>query len=177
MDEFFNTQAAADFLHSALPDETAAYWSHLLINNRRNDREPLHKIPFNRIGKAVFYTREDLAAFVDWEKGRRLGTVKLSSSAVEALRAFGIGEEGGGAQGRRFKGASVNRQVASDGSGVFVQLIIDEPLMVFALTPDQAVALGMELVEAGGGDRHGVPAEYQTVADNDQVKITRRTKK
>lgn len=141
------TNAAGEWLHEAVPGESPAYWRQALINNRRPDRSPPHRVPFNTLGRAAVYTPEALQAFADFEKSRRLGQIKLTGRAAEVVRAFGIGEASGTTQGRAFKGASAN--LASGPSGAFVQTIINEPLLVFMLTADQAVALGKELLDAG----------------------------
>lgn len=186
MTELLSSGVAAEILNELMPDKTPGQWALWLQNNRNQTRKVSYRIPFERMGGGVFYRREELAAFADWEKGRELGVVKLSNRAAEALRAFGIGEQGGGAQGRRFKGASANPQTANDGSGAFVQVIIEEPLMVFALTPDQAIEFAKELGEAGKAARRtNGPAHpqtpdlsgYTTVVDNDSLKMARQVKK
>ncbi|MGT2505930.1 hypothetical protein [Cupriavidus basilensis] len=186
MDELLSSSVAAEILSEQMPDKTPGQWALWLQNNRNQTRKVSYRIPFERMGGGgVFYRREELAAFTDWEKGRALGVVKLSSRAAEALRAFGIGEQGGGTQGRCFKGASVNLQTSNDGGGAFVQVVIEEPLMVFALRPDQAIEFGKELAKAGEAARRAnEPAQlqapdlsgYTTVADNSSVKIMRRAK-
>ena len=149
MDELYSTQGAAEFLSSALPDGgDSAYWSSVLINNRRVDRTPVHRIPFSRIGKGAFYTPEDLARFVDFEKARRVGSIKLSGRATEALQAFGVGEKGGSATGRRFEVAGITRQVDEATGKSFVRLITTEPLMVYRLELDEARAIAKKLIDA-----------------------------
>lgn len=147
MSNVFNTGAAADFLNEALPGQTPTYWYQRLVNARRTDRKHPFTLRFSTVGKAVFYEQVDLEEFANFEKTRRLGKMTLSGRAAEAIRAFGIGEQGGGAQGRNFSGASVNLQT-SQGSA-FVQTIINEPLLVFAMSPEDAIGFGLELIEAG----------------------------
>lgn len=145
--ELLNTQAAADWLDKAIPGESPSYWSGVLINNRRNDRPQVYKLPLTRVGKGAFYTVEALNSYADFEKSRRLGSIKLTGRAAEALHAYGIGQ-GGSTTGRPWKGAAVTLQTDEAG-GVFVQLVVREPLTVFRMEPQQALDLGEELVEVG----------------------------
>jgi len=149
MSNLYNTAAAADFLHEQLPGNTPAYWNGRLVNMRRIDRSSALAIPFSRSGKVAFYDEADLRIFADFERMRHLGKVKVTGRAAEALKAFGIGEAGGGAQGRVFKGGAVNIQLNNDDGQPFVQTILNEPLTVFAMTADQAIEFGKELIEAG----------------------------
>jgi len=148
MADLYSTQAAAEFLSRALPDEgDSAYWSSVLINNRRTDRAPVHRIPFCRIGKGAFYAPEDLARFVEFEKGRRVGNIKLSGPAAEALQAFGIGE-GGSATGRRFEVAGITLQSDEVTGKPFVRLITTSPLMVYRLELEEAKTIAKALSDA-----------------------------
>jgi hypothetical protein len=179
-DNIFNTNAAADFLNELVPGESPAYWNQRLINARRTDRKQSFTLPFSTINKAAFYEEADLKQFAEFEKARRLGKVKLSGRAAEALRAFGMGEQGGGSKGRQFK---ANLQTSNDSGAAFVQTIINEPLMVFAMSPEDAIAFGKELVESGqaaqrinGQDQtkaSGITG-YRTVSDTDSIKIMRK---
>src|SRR3546814_12925214 len=81
----------------------AGYWSNFLINNRRSDRHPVHRIPFERIGTGAFYTPDVLEEFVNFERSRRIGEMKLTGRAAEALRAFGVGEPGSRTTGRKLE--------------------------------------------------------------------------
>jgi hypothetical protein len=149
MSNLYNTAAAADFLHEQLPGKTPAYWNGRLVNMRRVDRSSALAIPFSRAGKVAFYDEADLRLFADFERMCYLGKVKVTGRAAEALKAFGIGQAGGGAQGRMFKGAAVNIQVNNDDGQPFVQTIVNEPLTVFAMTAEQAIEFGKNLIEAG----------------------------
>ncbi|MGZ8288198.1 MAG: hypothetical protein ACXW2U_07210 [Telluria sp.] len=149
MSDLYNTAAAAEFLHELLPGKTPTYWSGRLVNMRRSDRSKALAIPFSTAGKTVFYDENDIRLFADFERSCYLGKVKVTGRAAEALKAFGIGQAGGGAQGRAFKGATVNIQVSNDDGQPFVQTIVNEPLTVFVMTPDQAIEFGKELIEAG----------------------------
>jgi hypothetical protein len=165
-----------------MPDKTAEQWRLWLQNNRNQSRRVSYRIPFERMAGGVFYRREELVKFAEWEKARQLGTIKLTGRAAEVLQAFGIGEKGSTTQGRRFKGGSVN--LAVDAACVpFVQAIINEPLIVFAMSADQAIDFGKELVEAGQAAKRqsrkkpqGAPdlTEYETLVDTPAVLIKRR---
>lgn len=144
----FTTQAAAEWLHEAISGESPDYWRQALINNRRPDRNPPHRIQFSTLGRAALYTLEALKGFAEFEKSRRLGRLKLTGRAAETIHAFGIGQSGGSTNGRKWNGGSANLSTDGDGN-VFVQVIINEPLMVFAMSPDQSAEFGKELAEAG----------------------------
>lgn len=145
---FFTTQAACEWLDQAFPGESPKYWQNVLINNRRQDRNPPHRIPFSLMGKVAVYTIESLQDFASFEKSRRLGQVKLSGRAAEVVRAFGIGQ-GGSSTGRKMNISGINPQVDETTGQCFVQIIISDPLLVFRLDSDEAKAIGRELIEAG----------------------------
>jgi hypothetical protein len=165
MTDLFNTNAAADYLADAIPGESASYWYQRLVNARRSDRQQPFAIPFSTLGKVCLYEQSDLEQFVEFEKSRRLGKVKLSGRAAEALRAFGIGEPGGSSLGRVFKGGAANPHPDNKG-GTLVQATIHEPLMVFAMTPEQAIAFGKELKEAGEAAQRWNNPQQAPEADN-----------
>ncbi|QQC65540.1 hypothetical protein I6I06_10610 [Paraburkholderia ginsengisoli] len=100
------------------------------------------------MGKGAFYAPEDLARFVEFEKGRRVGNIKLSGPAAEALQAFGIGEKGGSGTGRRFEVAGVTLQVDEATGTPFVRLITNAPLMVYRLELHEARAIAKALSDA-----------------------------
>lgn len=147
--ELLSTQAAAEYLTHDLPYKTVEQWALWLRNNRNQARRAIYRVKSEQLGRIAVYTKDELASFVEFEKSRQLGKVKLSGRAAEVMRAFGIGEQTGGTQGRSFKGGSANPSVANVTGTVFVQTVIDEPLLVFAMTPEQAIEFGNELVEAG----------------------------
>lgn len=147
-DELLSNAVAAHVLHELLPEKTEEQWSTWLQNNRNQSRSVPYRIAFDRLAGGIFYRRDELEKFCEWEKARQLGSIKLTSRMAEALRAVGFGELGGSTRGRVFKGGAAN--LANDPiEGVYVQTIINEPLLVFAMTPDQAVAFGKELLDAG----------------------------
>jgi hypothetical protein len=175
---------AAQVLNELLPEKTIEQQMQWLQNNRNQSRQVPYRIPFVRMAGGVFYRREELAKFAEWEKSRQLGTFKLTGRAAEALRAFGIGEQGGGTQGRLWSNANVTLQSASDGSGAFIQLMINEPLMVFKLSSEQAEELSGDLAEhalAAKRINRNTPKQmdvrkYETVIDNQSVRVIRKKK-
>jgi hypothetical protein len=181
-DELLSGSVAGEILHEQMPDKTAEQWRLWLQNNRNQTRRVSYRIPFERMAGGVFYRRDELAKFAEWERARQLGTIKLTGRAAEVLQAFGIGEKGSTTQGRRFKGGSANLVVDAAGE-VFVQTIINEPLMVFAMSADQAIDFGKEMAEAGkAAKRHGergqksgpASTDYETIVDTPAVLIKRR---
>jgi len=160
MTNVYNTNAAAEFLDEQIEGKSKSYWYQRLTNSRKSDRKDAFAPPFEMMGRMVIYSEEELIKFVKLEKSRRLGKIDLSDRAVEALRAFGMGEQGGGSQGRKWAGASANSLVSVDGKSIVVQAIINEPLMVFAMSPEQAISFGQELIDAGRmAQRHNATKE------------------
>jgi len=156
------TQAAGDYLHERIPGESANYWRHALINNRRNDRKPAHRIPFSMLGRGAVYRPQDLADFCEFEKSRRLGAITLSTKAAEALRAIGFGEEEATTSGRTWHGGSAT---VTNNDGAFVQIVINKPLTVFRATPAQAVAFGTALLEAGQAAQRITSEDQESMSD------------
>jgi hypothetical protein len=145
-DEFFSCSVSGEILHELVPDKTAEQWALWLRNSRNQSRRVHYRIPFVRMAGGVFYDPEELRKFADWENNRRLGKIKLTGRAAEVMRAFGIGEATGGATGRQWKGASADRK-----DGV-IQFVIADPLLVFAMTPEQALDLSCELKKAANNE-------------------------
>lgn len=142
------TQAAGDWLHEAIPDESPAYWRHVLINNRRQDRRPPHRIPFGTLGRAAVYTVEALQAFAEFEKSRRLGEMKLTGRAAEALQAFGIGTGAGSTTGRKLQLTAINPQIDEASGKPFVQLVMNDPLRVYRVEVKEAKQIARQLIDA-----------------------------
>lgn len=177
-----DTKAASEYLHDRIPGESLKYWTARLNNLRRTDRPQPFELRFAKVeGKSGFYNSADVEQYVEFEKSRRVGKVKLSSRAAEALRAFGIGEPGGTSLGRTFKGGTANPHPDNKG-GVIVQTTINEPLTVFAMTPEQAIEFGKELIKAGQAAQRingtqNTPAPSfttTTITDNADALIQRR---
>jgi hypothetical protein len=139
---------AAQTLHTIFPDRDVKQWSMWLQNNRNQSRSVPYRIPFVRMHGGVFYEVNELNRYTDWERARSLGTIKLSGRAAEALAAFGVGSDSGGAYGRSLSYA-VMPAVTEEGEP-FVRLLIEKPLRVFRLDLAQARALAKRLIEAAG---------------------------
>lgn len=146
-DELLSTQAAAEYLAKELPTKTEDRWALWLRNNRNQSRSAIYRIPVIHVGRPAFYNPQDLDAFIEFERRMQAGALPLSGRAKQALQAFGLGEPGSTGLGRQWKGGSAN--LAASENDALVQLVITEPLMVFALSPEQAQAIGRELLEAG----------------------------
>ncbi|WP_322094572.1 hypothetical protein [Paraburkholderia bannensis] len=145
-EEVYTIGKVAAILREQFPDKTEEQWKTWLHNNRNGAKNAVATIPFVRVGKAAMYHPDDIAKFVDFEKSRRIGNVKLSGRAAEALRAFGIGEIGGGATGRKLA-YTLTAQVDPATGRHYAQFITRDPLMVFRLEQDQVCALAAEFSE------------------------------
>jgi len=182
--ELLSNSVAALTLAELSPEKTEAQWLHWLQNNRNQSRSVPYRVPFERMAGGVFYRREELVLFLDWEKSRQLGTIKLSGRAAEAMRAFGVGEPGGGSQGRKWKGGDAN--LASSQGRVSVQVIINEPLLVFSLTSEEALDFARRLVDAAnaaiqiasdaGEDELDVTEGLELVSESDDGIVMRKPK-
>ncbi len=177
-EELLSNSMAAQALSEELHGRTAEEWAGWLQNNRNQSRRVPYRIPFQRISGGIFYARGELEKFIEFEKGRQLGSIKLTGRAAQVAQAFGIGTDGASTNGRKWKGGSAN--LATSEGRVFVQVVINEPLMVFDVTPEQAIEHGREMMEAGRAAlRQSSPADmidYKTVADDQDVQIRRKGK-
>lgn len=139
-DDGITSRAAVKLLQEALP-EKKGYWASFLVNNRRKDRNPPHRIPFGRQHGEAIYRPADLNAFIEFEKHHRLTGMKLTGRAAEVMQAYGIGSPSGGAYGRTI---SYNLFLQSNESGPYGQLIINDPMLVFRLLPEQVDELAAD---------------------------------
>lgn len=183
--ELLSRQAAAEWLAQQLQDKSVEQWALFLRNNANNARRAIYRLPVEQIGRSSFYQPDELAKFVEFEQGRQLGTLKLSGRAAEVLQAFGTGTSGATTNGRKWKGGSANIGLTNRGER-FIQTIIDEPLTVYAMTPEQAIKFGTELVEAGkaaqrqnseAGREKPDMSGYKTIVDNQDILIQRKGNK
>lgn len=147
MDELIKNDLAAQVLYELLGDRTREQWVLWLQNNRNPRRRATYRIPFERIGGSVFYRRDELSKFSEFEKQRQLGTIKLTGRAAEVMRAFGIGEAGGGTTGRAMNVTAINLQTDPVTGKPYIALVLDEPLMVYRLDIDKARGIARELGE------------------------------
>lgn len=177
-ESFMATQVAGKYLAENLPHKSPEQWALWLRNNRNNSRPAVYRVPTHHIGRGAFYLAQELDSFIEFEKTRQLGTVTLSAKAVAAMKAFGIGEPGGTTQGRSWSGASAN--LVTTGNSASVQTVISDPLMVFVMTPEQAVEWGKELIDAGQAAQRinkpteSNPSDYEIISDTPQAIIMRR---
>ncbi|VVP89042.1 hypothetical protein [Pseudomonas fluorescens] len=149
-EELLSNSVAAQTLCELEPEKSVEQWMHWLQNNRNQSRRVPYRIPFERMAGGVFYRREELVSFIDWEKSRQLGALKLTGRAAEVMRAYGIGEKSGSATGRKLKVTAINPQVDEATGTPFVQFITSDPLMVYRLELDEAEAIIREMAEAVG---------------------------
>ena len=146
--ELLNHGKAEALLNEVIPGETPGYWRRFLQNNRNIHRHPPYRIPFEKLGGGVYYARDDLTKFSEWEKGRRLGSIKLTGRAAEVMRAFGIGEVGGTTTGRKLTVDDISPQVDQASGTPFVRLVIADPLLIYRLELSEAQAIARYLLEA-----------------------------
>jgi hypothetical protein len=181
-DDLLDTDAAGRWLSGALSDKTPAQWALWLRNNRNQSRYASYRVNVQRFGKKACYLLVDLERFVDWEKSRQLGTVKLSGRVVEVMRAYGMDEVGGSNYGRKL---TYEVQLSSEQDRPdrqFVRLMIKHPLGVFRLEADEAEALAKELqATAQAIRRHADPAtptrsgavDYEMLINTEDLTVSR----
>lgn len=178
--EFLSRQAASEWLAEQLPDKSVNQWALWLRNNANVARHTIYRIPVVAIGRGAFYTPDELAKFAEFEKARQFGQLKLTGRAAELFHAIGVGTEGATGMGRKWKGGTANA-AARDGA-VVVQAVIDEPLLIFVMTPEQAIEFGRELLEAGqyaqkvneGSRQQNDDSSYTTLIDTPDLTVKRR---
>ncbi|WP_305074378.1 hypothetical protein [Propionivibrio sp.] len=149
VEELLNNSMAAQTLSELLKDKTPEKWAVWLQNNRNQSRRVSYRIPFQRISGGIFYSRDELEKFVEFEKSLQLGALKLTGRVAEVVRAFGIGQ-GGSNTGRKLNVTGINPQVDEATGQCFVQVVIGDPLLVFRLEVGEAKSLCRELTEAIG---------------------------
>jgi hypothetical protein len=156
--ELWGNAFTAQVLSDRLIGRDAEQWTLWLRNNRNQSRRAPYRIPFTRISNGTFYHPADIEKFVDWEKSRQLGTMKLTGRSAEVMRAFGIGSAAGSTTGRKLEIIGINQQEDQGTGEFFVQLIIGDPLLVYRLTPEQAAQMAADLLCAAG-IRHAEPTQ------------------
>ena len=142
-EELLSTAVAAEALHELDSSKTVDQWAYFLQNNRNRARKVGYRIPFDKIAGAAFYQRGELLKFVEWDRARQIGTIKLTGRAAEVVQAFGIGSKGGSATGRALNLIEV-RAIGDE-----IQMVLAEPLMVYRLSKEQANTLALALSVAG----------------------------
>lgn len=148
--EELSSQEAEERAQEVIP-EKPGYWHNYLINNRREKRPAAYRIPFTKKPDGrVFYNVDEFAKFLEFEKRRRIGGMKLTGRAAEIMRAFGIGEAVGSTLGRKLNLTSISAQIDQATGRSFVQIISSDPLMVYRVEPGEATAIAEKLTEAAG---------------------------
>lgn len=146
--ELITRQAAAAWLMQQFPDKNEKQWALWLRNNANSSRPAVYRLTVEMIGRNSFYSPEELARFAEFEKSLRLGSMKLTGKAAEVVRAFGIGTGDGSATGRKFDVTAITSQIDEATGAGFVQLVINNPLMVFRLPANDAEAVAKQLLDA-----------------------------
>lgn len=146
--------AAAQWLAEQIGDKTASQWADWLRGNANHARRAAYRIPTMKAGRNTLYAQEELRLFVEFEKARRVGELKLTGRAAEAVWAFGVGA-GGSTTGRPLNVTAINPQIGEDGTR-FIQMIVSAPqLLVFRLDVAQAEAIARDLAEAAAYLKRG----------------------
>lgn len=99
-----NRKRAAEWLAQQLGDKDADQWKLWLRNNANTARKAVYRVETSTVGRSTFYSLDELARFLDWEKSRRIGEMKLDGRALEVMQAFGIGDPNvSGTTGRKLE--------------------------------------------------------------------------
>lgn len=184
-DELLSNGVAANLLNELLPNKTPEQWLLWLQNNRNKARPATYRIPVEKLGGGVFYLREEVVKFAEFEKSKTLGAIKLTGRAVEVLRAIGFNEHGGSSTGRSFNPSGVYLQTDESTGNEFLQLHTKDPLMIYRIEIDAAEFLLKELTEALTACRRHAQeqkarpdiSEYVTITDDQDILIKRRVAK
>lgn len=139
-DDLLSAAKMAELLADAVPDRDEAGWAQWLANNRNPARETSYRIRHERLAGRVYYRRSALNDFVDFERQRHLGTIKLTGRTAELVQALGLRQPGASGTGRPFNLTSLTHHVDAEGRE-FAQLVLGNPLMVFRLEPMDCAAL------------------------------------
>ena len=151
---------AAQRLHEADKSKTAIQWNTFLNDNSKPRVKPDKRIPYERtIHNIAMYRLSDLETFIAKRKEQAQAKREIAQqSRVADLTAhFGLADqENENSFGQNFgyvwKGASVNLIADNAERGqpnaVSIQLQINHPLRVSALTTAQAEAFANEILEA-----------------------------
>lgn len=137
---------------SAELGESEAVWLRRLHNWRRPTRASPLRWQESETGRPV-YPREDLNSFIEAERAKRVRSEGVSGRAVEVMRAFGIGEEGGSRTGRRLD-CTVHGQLDEQEGVGFVQVLVANPMLVFRLSIDEARTMASKLLAEAADAEH-----------------------
>lgn len=151
---------SAQLLHEMDNSKTAIQWNTFLNDNSKPKVKPELRIPYERtIHNIAMYKNTDLEAFMEKRKAKVQEKVQLSerSRIADVTAHFGSGDKQntnffGQNFGYVWKGASVNliadNAERGKSNAVSIQLQINHPLRVSALTTVDAEAFAMEILEA-----------------------------
>ncbi|ELY5870242.1 hypothetical protein SNN82_000408 [Cronobacter sakazakii] len=148
--DLLTSKRAAEYLNEELPGRSVKYWQQWLANNRNHSRRSAYRIPFHNLEgiRAAHYELTELDKFIEFEMQRQLGSVTLSGRAAEVIRAYGIGENNGGLTGRKMAITAIHKREDEKTKDAYIQLVIEEPLMVFRLQISEALDLANKLLDA-----------------------------
>lgn len=146
--DLLSTSVAAERLHELLPHKSVQQWTLWLQNNRNKQRAVVYRIPFERFSGGIVYRPESLREYADYENERRIGNRRLTAQEKAVLGAYGIGEASGGATGRKLDIGGINVQLDDATQKPYIQVIVNEPLLVFRVEVSQAEAILKELQDA-----------------------------
>lgn len=160
----YKTRAqAAEQLNKLDPSKTVVQWHTFLNDNARTGKRASKKLPQipykSDLYNNAMYKTADIEAFLKEYQARKLAQrhVEIEESQLSFIKAYGMqdcsNENSFGQHfGHRWKGASVNLIADNAERGqpdaVSLQLIINHPLRVSALTTMEAEAFAKEVLEA-----------------------------
>lgn len=147
---------AAVWLHEADKSKTVVQWHTFLNDNSKPNVKPERKIPYElTLHNIAMYRTTDLESFIAKRKEKAKNAT--SSRAAELTGTLGLNDQAnqnsfGQSFGYVWKGASVNLIADNAERGqpnaVSIQLQINHPLRVSALTTAQAEEFAREILEA-----------------------------
>lgn len=147
-EELVSAERAAGVLAETLPERTAPQWASWLRENRNHSKKAIYRIPLVKMGRQVFYSRNELTEFIRFHQQLRIGDVRPVGRVAEALGAFGVGM-GGSSTGYAWPQATVYAAVDEATGAPFVQMNVPSPRpTVYRLDPSQAVRLAATLADA-----------------------------
>lgn len=166
----YKTRAkAAEHLHSLDQSKSVVQWHTFLNDNARSGSrvsKKMPQIPFKQdLNNSAMYKVVDLDAFIDQRQALKSENKEVMIKNVEQrhVEAYGMNDRSndnsfGQCFGHRWKGASINLIADNAERGqpnaVSVQLIVNHPLRVSALTTLQAEELLKELNEVVKQAKH-----------------------
>lgn len=148
-EELVSAEQAAGVLADALPERTPPQWASWLRENRNHSKKAIYRIPLVKMGRQVFYSRNELAEFIRFHRQLRVGDVRPTGRVAEVLGAFGVGM-GGSSTGYAWPQTATVYAAVDEATGApFVQVRVPSPRpTVYRLDPSQAVKLAATLADA-----------------------------